>query len=372
MTIDSNEATLDSRERDSELQRAEERLRLALASAEIGTWDWDLIENKIYTDGRCNEVFGFPTDYQPQYGEFFSRIHPEDAERTRQAIDRAMDPHGNGKYEIDYRTVWHDGSLRWVVAKGKAIFDELEGGRRATRFIGTVVDITRRKEAEAAFARAVASRDEVMAIVSHDLRNPLTAVKMAADLMLMQNSSEEMPLRAIRDAVDRAESLIRDLLDVARIDGGVFVIQTERWPATSLVRETLRTVEAHAAARQIELVVATSEEVEVRADRARFAQLLANLLENAIKFTPAGGRVTVGFSPLDERGRFFVSDTGSGIDPQLLPHVFDRFRQGRNRNEGAGLGLAIAKGIVELHGGEIWVESKLGFGTTFYFTLPRG
>ncbi len=167
--------------------------------------------------------------------------------------------------------------------------------------------------------------------------------------------------------------LIQDLLDVTRMEGGHLSVERARVPAGQLV---LDSVEAQEAARCLGVPRASSStwtqaSSDVWADRDRVLQVFENLIGNAVKFTKAGGRITAGAALRDGEVLFWVEDTGAGIAADEMPHVFDRFWQAqKTRRGGAGLGLQIVKGIVEAHGGRIWVESKVGVGTTFYFTLP--
>ena len=216
--------------------------------------------------------------------------------------------------------------------------------------------------------RAIELRDELLAIVSHDLRNPLNVVKLAAQL-LAERGSDPMVERIGR-AAENMDALIGDLLDLAKIESRRFPVSPRTISAKALVDEGLSLIEAVAEQRRIRLVASCCE-ANVCADRPRVLQVLSNLLGNAIKFTPAGGRIRIRVEQNGDWARFSVEDSGPGISPRELPHVFDRYWQGRGvARQSAGLGLYIAKGIVDAHGGRIWGESELGKGTTFHFTLP--
>lgn len=226
--------------------------------------------------------------------------------------------------------------------------------------------------------RAIALRDDVLRFVSHDLRNPLNIIGFAAkqilDLLPSEASFGEVAERVdiVRRASAQMSRLVDDLLDVARIEAGHLAIEPRPEPVIELVRDAVRTMQPLASARSIRIeAVLPESDIRVRADRDRFHQVVGNLVGNAIRFTPEGGRVGLSAEPAGSAIRFCVTDTGPGIAAEHLDRVFDRFWQAREAGRaGAGLGLAIVKGIIEAHGGHVWVESEVGAGTSFYFTLP--
>ncbi len=224
--------------------------------------------------------------------------------------------------------------------------------------------------------RALHARDEVLGIVAHDLRNPLSAVLMQAQLLAPRLDAADQralaSLDAIRRAVLRMNRMIEDLLDATRLDAGRLAVDREQLAPAPLVAEVVDAQGPLAAAAGIELgLVSPGDVPAVLADRNRLQQVLENLIGNAIKFTGHGGRVTVTLSCPGDEVVFAVSDSGGGIAPDDLPHIFDRFWQGRAQDRrGAGLGLQIAKGLVEAHGGHMHVESAVGTGTTFWFAIP--
>lgn len=224
--------------------------------------------------------------------------------------------------------------------------------------------------------RAVQARDDVLGIVAHDLRNPLNNIGLWAQTLGRRLSKEgavenKKSVEKIRSSVQRANRLIEDLLDVTRIEAGQLSVELGPFPSGQLVLDVVEQQQLVASNSSIELRSEIELTLpEVWGDRNRCLQILENLIGNALKFTPAGGRVTVGAAPGDGEVRFWVADTGAGIAAESLPHVFDRFWQAKKtERRGAGLGLQICKGLVEAHGGRIWVESTLGRGTTFHFTV---
>ena len=256
-----------------------------------------------------------------------------------------------------------------------AAISKLEvGGKR----IFTVIlrDISAQKRLEEDLRRALQSRDDVMGIVAHDLRNPLGSILMQAGLLGHRLRDAERETRKPVDAIERAairmNRLIEDLLDVSRIEAGRLPLQFERLRARQLVFDAMESQMPLAKSASVDLQSRLAQDLpDVAVDRDRLQRVFENLIGNALKFTKPGGCITVGAAPRNGDVLFWVGDTGSGIDPDELPHLFDWFWQGRQAGRrGAGLGLPIVKGIVEAHRGRIWVESTVGRGSTFFFAIP--
>lgn len=235
------------------------------------------------------------------------------------------------------------------------------------------VQLRRRVEEAEDAARA---RDEVIAVVSHDLRNPLNLVMTNATLLQDMLGELEPGQRRLLDMVERAAQqmhrLIRDLLEVAAMEAGNVTVELRPELPSVLVEESCSTLAHAAATSSIALACTRADDLPpVLADRDRILQVLGNLIGNALKFTGEGGSISVGATRQEDNVLFFVEDSGTGIDPEDLPHIFDRFWQAKQaRKAGAGLGLAIARRIVKAHGGDLWATSERGRGSTFFFTLP--
>lgn len=215
---------------------------------------------------------------------------------------------------------------------------------------------------------AIEMRDEVLAVVSHDLRAPLWAIMMAAE-HLIADPEVAGTGKGIARSAERMNRLIGDLLDASAINAGRLTLQIGKHRADELVRESIETFRSQAELRQISIDASSVDPVELACDRDRMLQVMANLLDNALRFTPRQGRVEVSARRQDGKVRFAVRDTGPGIEPEQLPHLFDRFWRLGSRRDGAGLGLFIAKGIVAAHGGTLGVETAAGQGSTFHFDL---
>jgi PAS domain S-box-containing protein len=247
-----------------------------------------------------------------------------------------------------------------------------DGGRLVG---GIATEITERKRIEEQLRTESRAREEVLAIVSHDLRNPLGTVQLSATMLLTELATDARArkhLEMIHRATTSMEHLIDDLLDTASIHAGKLALDMKRESVEAVVAEARDLQEPLALEAQVELRLACQvRDVDVICDRDRVLQVFGNLIGNAFKFCRPGNTVTLACERLGEHMRFSVADTGPGVDPRLVPQLFQPYwstPQGRRR--GTGLGLYIAKGIVERHGGRIWFETQPGDGTTVFFTLP--
>jgi PAS domain S-box-containing protein len=397
------------------LRESEDRLRLALASAELGIWDWNLSAQELTWDTRCKAMFGLSADAPITYEVHLAAIHPDDRNYVYESGLQALNPQ-NGAFNAEYRAIGiEDGVERWIAAKGKVIFDNLDV---PARFVGTVLNVTEKKRIEAEreqllrreqAAREEAERanrlkDEFLAVLSHELRSPLNPI--LGWTRLLQNGSldathQQQALATIERNAKLQSQLIEDLLDISRIMQGKLTLTAAPVNLFFVISAAVETVRLAAEAKAIQLTLNLDSAIApVSGDGARLQQVLWNLLTNAVKFTPQGGQVEVTLelmrsdgdegmrsngdeanrplSPLIPQSDFAqitVRDTGKGIAAEFLPHVFDYFRQedGSTTRKfgGLGLGLAIARQIVEMHGGTIEVESQgEGAGSTFIVRLP--
>lgn len=372
------------------LGRSEDRLRMAMESAGLGTWDWNLTDNELSWDVNCKAMFGLPPEVEISIEVFFEGLHPDDRDRLERVVRKSLNPAGDGSYDTEFRAVGiRDGVERWIAAKGQVYFDDAGNGRR---FIGTVLDISDRKRAdeerERLLERERAARteaeqanrikDEFLAILSHELRTPLNPILGWTKLLQTRKFDEAERARAL-EIIERnvrlQMQLIDDLLDMARILRGKLSLRLTPVHLSSVVEAAIETVRMSAKVKSISLRVRLSDVGQVFGDIARLQQIVWNLLSNAIKFTPDGGRADVHLERIGDRAELTVRDTGKGISPEFLPHIFESFRQENasisRHHGGLGLGLAIVRQLVEAHGGSIAAESNgAGSGTTFTVRLP--
>ena len=368
------------------LQANEEQLRLAVESGDVGLWDVDMVADRLYWPPRVKAMFGISPSVEVTLQDFYQGLHPDDFAHTNDAFAAAMDPVKKALYDVEYRTVGReDGITRWVAAKGRALFDEKD---RCIRVIGTVIDVTNRKHIETQLAASQAKlketdrhKDEFLATLAHELRNPLAPVRNVA-MLLQRPGLDPQSVPRLGQMIERQTkfmaSLLDDLLEVTRINVGKIELKKAAVKVGSVVEiawETSR-LSFEPKGHAFELQMACADAL-VMVDPLRVAQVLTNLLNNAAKYSDPGGNITLRANTLNGELRFDVIDEGIGLDPGDVGWLFEMFGQstaalGRAQG-GLGIGLAVAKGLVELHGGRIQAASPgRGRGSTFTVVLPMG
>ena len=326
-----------------------------------------------YYNRRWYEYTGTAPDEMKDWG--WQAVHrpdvlPEVLERWRSAIAAEL------PFEMSFPLRRHDGVFRWFLTRAVPTRD---AHGNVEHWIGINTDIDDQKNAETALADAVRAREELLAMVSHDLRNPMNAALMAATQI--EFLTDEGPpgdrvrksTGIIKRAIDRMNRLVSDLLDLSRLEANKRIsIEIEGYDLIGVVEQTIEATEPLAQSRKLRV------ETEIGAapiwadcDGGRIRQVLENLLGNAIKFTREGGSICVGLQKTDREALFYVRDSGVGIKEEQLPHIFSAYWQGdTHRKRGVGLGLAIVKAIIDAHGGRVWAESKPDAGSTFHFAIP--
>ena len=362
-----------------ELRRAESQIRFqarlldALEQAVIAT---DLEGRILYWNRFAEQLYGWPAS--EAMGRSIVEVTP-----TPDSRDVAAEIFGTLRqgrsWSGEFRVQRKDGRT-FVAQVTDSPIEDASG--QLVGVVGVSSDISERKRMEVALRESedrlratVAEREEIVAIVSHDLRNPLNTIMMASALLVepgLPLDKKDVQTGLIRRAEQQMGRLIEDLLDVTRMQTGQLGIQPNPTDAADLLRTAQQLYSQQAGSRSIALDIEPHGALpRVQADRDRVQQVLANLIGNALVHTPAEGTVTLSAERRGDEVWFGVRDTGSGIPADALPHVFDRFwRADRSERKGAGLGLSIAKGIVEAHGGRIEAESEPGRGSTFRFSLP--
>jgi PAS domain S-box-containing protein len=392
------------------LREREAQLQFVLDSSQIGEWELDLT-NSSHPSRRSllhDQIFGYDS-LVPEwsYEIFLNHIHPDDRAAIEQKFQQTLSTYENLNFEC--RAIRADNRPVWISVRG-SIYRDAQG--QPTRLVGIITDITHRKQAEAerehllqreqaareAAEQANRIKDEFLAVLSHELRSPLNPILGWAKLLQTREFNPTVLKKAVETIERNARlqaQLIEDLLDVSRILQGKISFNTIPVNLVTVIEAAMETVRLAAEAKMIDIQMTSDAAVgEVLGDPSRLQQIVWNLLSNAIKFTPAGGRVEIKLEQfqagqeLRQRGQaaetvnsfcplvqLTVIDTGKGISPDFLPHVFDYFRQADSKTTrkfgGLGLGLAIVRYLVELHGGTVWAESLgEGQGATFIVRLP--
>ena len=363
----------------AEQHAGDELRRLALQAAKMGSWELDLATGIVTGDERAQELFGVEQATLPLEVPL-SHIHDEDRPRVDALLQDAMNATSSERlYEVEFRTFPAPGLVRWVRGVGRVVFDPGHDPPRPVRFLGILMDDTARKQAEEGLAEANRRKDDYLAILSHELRNPLAAIRTAA-AVVARAAQGDTPLTKASAVLERQSShmarLLDGLLDVSRITRGKLTMSKAPTELGKILRDVLtdHTVQARSGGMQLCAEI-DEDPIEVLGDAARLTQIFTNLLGNAVSFTPPGGKVTMRAHARGTQAEVEVIDTGIGFPPELARDLFEPFRQGpqdisRPRG-GLGLGLALASGLVELHGGTIEAHSEgIGRGARFTVRLP--
>ncbi len=356
------------------LQRSELRLKEGMKAAAMAIWDMDLETGAVAYSDNAPELFG--TSWS-DLARIRDAVDPADRERLEAQRQAAVAC--NGSYSDVIRvTRPDDGQVVWLQVHATVVPDA-HGVPRQIR--GVSIDVSARKKAEESLREVSRHKDEFLAMLSHELRNPLAPIRSAAHLLGMAPENAALVKQSsmiIERQVNHMTSLINDLLDVSRVNTGLVTLDQQVIDLHQVVVESLEQAQPLISERRHTLTVeAPAEgEVAVLGDRKRLVQVLTNLLHNAAKYTPAGGAIALVVSHHAGMAELHVSDNGIGIGAELMPHIFELFTQEKRSSDrtqgGLGLGLALVRSLVSLHGGQVTVASEgEGLGATFSVYLPR-
>jgi len=375
----------------TDLRRSEERYKLAARATNDAIWDWDLASDRVEWSRAVADLFGH-TDAVRGTDAAWRRdhVHPEDAARVFESARAAIEDPERAGWSAEYRFRRADGSWADVLDRGTVLRDP---SGAPLRMVGAMLDVTDRKRAErerlalleseraarAAAERAGRLKDDFLATLSHELRTPLNAILGWTHLLRKSVNDPQKALRGV-EVIERnarvQTQLIADLLDISRITSGKMRLDVQRVELPVVIDAALEAVRPAADAKGVRIqTVIEPAAGTIYGDPARLQQVMWNLASNAVKFTPRDGRVQIVLARVNSSMEIRVSDTGQGISPEFLPHVFDRFRQAdasaAREHGGLGLGLALVKQLVEMHGGQIRAHSDgTGRGATFIVELP--
>jgi len=377
----------DRKQTEIAFQESEERLRLATDAARLGTFDWDIPTQQVTWNRFHRTLLGYAPELSSSFAAWERRVHPDDLAGVTAALQLAQD--SNTNYSCEYRVIWEDDSLHWLAALGRFYYDS---DNRPLRMTGIIQDITDRVQIErdherilqqkqAALAeseRVNRIKDEFLAILSHELRSPLNPILGWTKLLQTRKLDEAKTIAALATIERNAKAqcqLIDDLLDMARVLRGKLSLNMAPVDLLLVIESAIDTVQTAAIVKSIQIHAVLSDIRQVSGDAVRLQQIIWNLLTNAVKFTPSGGRIDIRLEQIDNQAQITITDTGKGISPDFLPHIFESFRQedaSVTRNHGGlGLGMAIVYQLVEAHGGTVTADSPgEGKGATFTVRLP--
>jgi len=369
-------------DRTQELIRVYDRLSEAQQVAHIGSWEWSVPDDTLWWSDELYRIYGIDRGAMPTYEVFLRYVHPDDRDRIDAAVRRAM--LDGQPFAFDHRILRPDGVVRVLHAEGRVV---LENGR-PVRMMGIGHDITESRQAEEAREResgarreaeeASRAKDRFLATLSHELRTPLNAALGWARLLMELPVGDERLHRGVQ-AIYRNLTiqvrLVSDILDVSRAAAGRLALERGPIDAAAVVQEAIDMVRAAADARRVTVETSGLDRpVPLVGDAQRLQQVVWNLLDNALRFSGPEAVVSVALRRADGAVQIVVADDGPGIDAALLPHVFDEFRQGdesaTRAHRGLGLGLAIARRIVEQHGGTIDAANRPDGGAAFTISIP--
>jgi len=357
-----------------------------LEASNDGFWDWNIQTGAVHFSRRWAEMLGYALEeIEPSVRSWERLVHPEDMPHVQEVLQAHLD----GKisyYETEHRVRTRDGQWKWILDRGKVISRDDHG--RPLRAVGAHVDVTERKHHEAEREQALAQREQLLGIVSHELRNPLNALMASAELIRRvvrhllphappviaerSRATLDHALDSIVRSTDRMKRLVEDLLTSTRLEAGKLPVRKGLVVPEHVLSQAHDTLDAFACRHHVSVDLQVERGLpNVEGDEDRLVQVVTNLLHNALKFSPEGGHVHLRALRSDGRVRLEIEDEGPGISPEERAHLFERFWHGRERAYvGAGLGLYISKGIVDAHGGNIELASAPGHGTRFQVDLP--
>ena len=358
-----------------------ERFNNAVNAANMGTWEVTPETGIVIWSERTNELFGIPRSEKVPLTAAVERIHPEDRDRVQKAITEAMDPRGDGKYEIEYRITHENGDTRWVSLRGQSFFTETPAGRKTTKFSGTVLDVTDRIMSEVALRDAKekaeaanAAKSTFLANMSHEIRTPLGAIMGFVSLIKDEHVSQSTLSNYVSVIERNSAQLLRiidDILDLSKVEAGLMQVEHIEFSLIELLSDfaSLMGFKAREKGVLFTLQATTPLPDGVITDPTRLRQILTNIVGNAIKFTTQGSvKLTVTF--LAEKVHFEVEDTGKGIEKDQIPKLFQPFAQGdlstTRKFGGTGLGLVLTRKLSEVLGGSFELKSSIpGAGSVF-------
>lgn len=356
---------------------AEEQLRLAIESAEVGTWNYDPLTDRFRGSNEFSEIFDLPWKIEIEYPTFLTRLHPEDRTRTDNAMQQSFDPNGSGEFGCDCRVLCTDGDVRWVALKGHAFFAKVDGRRQAVRLVGTALDITNLRQTDASLRQTekLAATGRLAAAIAHEINNPLESITNLLYLLEDSSLQEEQKkyLKLAQQELARIVDISTQTLRFYRDPSS-----PQQCNLVEVLESVLTLFGGRLTASRIQIQRRYLSEASIVCAREELRQVFVNLIHNAIDAMPHGGKLLVRTRETttalsDRRGiQLTIADTGHGMDRATKSRIFEPFFTTKAAI-GVGLGLWLSAGVIEQHGGTIRVKSRRRpgqSGTVFSIFLP--
>jgi len=350
------------------LIKKEELLKEAQDMANLGSWEWDVLQNKIHWSDELYRIFGFkPGEFDLNYENFLDQIHPDDLSYVKNEIEQAF---ATGKpYTMEHRITTTSGEVKTLLGKGKVLKNK-DGD--TVKIYGSTLDITELKNT----TEQLKKKDEFIGIASHELKTPLTSIKAYVQLLdkYLHDKSDDTSKLYLSKAnifIDKLNQLIVDLLDVSRIQAGKMQFNMDEFNFSELVKESVDNMQ-HVGNKH-KIILEGNTEQKIYGDKQRLEQVFTNIISNAIKYSPEETEVKVDVFKKENEILVAIKDQGIGIPNDKLEKIFERFYRVENlphKFTGLGIGLYISYEIIRRHNGRAWVESEEGKGSVFYFSLP--
>jgi len=363
------------------LSESESRLEHATDLAKLGIWEYDPIRNGFILDNWFYAFLGISAKEQGPFmpvEEFLKKfIHPDDRQTTSDVVRKAQIS-GDSSLSIEHRTIRFDGEVRNILAR--FVFQKDEEGK-STMSYGVNQDITAIKKAEIELRELNATKDKFFSILAHDLRSPLSSFVgateiLSEDILTMEKVEVKKIIERMKISATNIYSLLENLLEWSRLMRNQVNFSPEKFNLKNKIEACTGILSENSGKKRIEIEISIPDDIEVIADKHMFDSIIRNLVSNAIKFTPLGGKVTIRINHESNQSiKISISDTGIGIPTELKSKLFIlnemTSRAGTEGESSSGLGLVLCKEFIVKHGGKIWVESEVGKGSTFSFTIPQ-
>jgi PAS domain S-box-containing protein len=381
MVVENVQDITERKQIEKKLVENESSLRNAQVIAQMGSWEWDMVTQKTKWSDNYYTISGFKsTEVEPSFELFRSRIHPDDVHFLDESLDNLMKD--KKPHSLELRSIQPDGTFKWIQNNISPIVED----DKLVKLEGVIIDITESKQDELELIKAKEKAEEsdrlksaFLTNMSHEIRTPMNGILGFAELLKEPNlSSDEQQdyIQTMQISGARMLNTINNIIDVSKIESGLTKVDIKETNLNEKIEFTYKFFKPEVEIKGLQLLFKNglpSKEAIIKTDNEKVYAILTNLVKNAIKFT-YDGSIEFGYEKKGDYLEFFVKDTGIGVPQNQKEIIFERFRQGsesHNRGyEGSGLGLSIAKSYVEMLGGQIWVDSEEGIGSTFYFTIP--